>query len=71
MTLQKVSIWPQCHRKRFLLQLMSTVKLTFEKGYDIQIVMYTGTRKPDVSLVRELKNLSHAAINHGVIDQGK
>ena len=58
--------------KRFLFQLLSTVKLTGAKGYDTQMVMHTGTRASDVSLDSKFqKHLSTAARKHGVIEQGK
>ena len=58
--------------KRFLLQLMSTVKLLGEKIYDTQIVMHTGTRTYGVSLSSEFqKHISTVAHKHGFIDQEK
>ena len=58
--------------KRFLFQLISTVQLPGAKGYNIQMVMHTGTRTSDVSLANEFqKHLSNAALKHGVIYQGK
>ena len=36
--------------KRFLLQLIPTVKLPCSKGCDRQMVIHTGTRVSDVSL---------------------
>ena len=41
---------------RFLFQLMSTVKITGEKGDDTHMVIHTGTRTSDVSLASEFQN---------------
>ena len=58
--------------RKFLFQLMSTVKLTGKKGYDTQMVMLYETSTAAVSLVQEFqKNLSNASRKHGMIDQGK
>ena len=38
--------------KVFLFQLISTVQLPVEKGYDAQMVIHTGTRTSSVILAR-------------------
>ena len=51
---------------------METVQLKGARSYDTQMVMNTGTRKPDVSLASEFqKHMSTAERKHGVIDQAK
>ena len=70
-SVNKDILWPQYHKKKFLLQLTSTVKLTDERGYDTQIVTCNVTHTYDVSLVKKLKDLLHLEIKHGVIDQRK
>ena len=66
------SIWPQHHRKIFLLQLISTVQLPGTKIYNTQMVMHTGTCTSNVSLASEFQKGLHAtARKHVVIDQGK
>ena len=58
--------------KRFILQLISTVQILGEKGYDTQIVIHTVNCTSDVSLARELKKyLLHASHKRGVIYQGR
>ena len=58
--------------KRFIFQLIATLKLPYAKSYDTHMVMHTGTRTSDVSLAREFqKHLSGAAHKYGVIDQVK
>ena len=56
--------------KTFLLQLIPTVQLTSEKGYEKKVLMHNGDRTHDVSLARKFqKHLSNSAYKHGVIDQ--
>ena len=56
--------------KRFLLQLVSTVKFPGEKEYDTQMTMNSGTPTSDISLSQEFqKHLYNTALKHGVIDQ--
>ena len=57
--------------KRFLFQLISTVKLSGAKSYDTKMVMHTGTRTSDVNFSREFKNPSYTAHKHVVIDKCK
>ena len=53
--------------KRFILKLMSIVKLTGAKVYNTEIVIHTGTCAYDVSLAREFqKHLSKGASKHGM-----
>ena len=55
--------------KRFIFQLMSTVKLLGAIGYDTYTAMHTGTRTSNVSLASSFqKHLSTASRKNGVID---
>ena len=58
--------------KRYIYQLISTVKLPGSKIFDSQIQIHTGTQKYDVSLAKEFQE--HVTKKHrkdGVIDQEK
>ena len=69
---RKVAYGINVTEKRFLFQLISTVKLPGKKGYDTQTPIKYGIRTFNVSLSQELKkHLSNAAQKHGVIYQGK
>ena len=58
--------------KRYMHQLMSTVKLPGSKIFEKQILMHSCTPKKDVSLAKEFqKHLSNDYRKHGVIYQGK
>ena len=58
--------------KRYIYQLISTVKLPGSKIFDSQIQIHTGTQKYDVSLAKEFQE--HVTKKHrkdGVVDQEK
>ena len=58
--------------KRYIYQLMSTVKLPGSNIFDSQIQIHTGTPKYDASLAKEFqKNLTKNHRKDGIIDQGK
>ena len=49
-------------KKRFILQLMTTVKLPIYQGYETKIAMISATHKDNVILARESKkNLSNVS----------
>ena len=69
---REVVYGPNSTKKRFLLQLMSTVQLPGANIYYTQMVSHTETPTSDVSFAREFqKHLSTEAHKHRVIDQGK
>ena len=58
--------------KRFILKLMSTMKLPDAKIYDTKMFMKTVTCTYDVSLAREFqKHLSNASCKHRIIYERK
>ena len=58
--------------KRYIYQLMFTVKLPRSKIFDSQIQIHTGTPKDDVSLAKEFKeHLEKEHRKYGAIDKGK
>ena len=58
--------------KRYIYQLMFTVKLPGSNRFDLQMQMHTGTQKNDVSLAKEFQqHLENKHRKNGVINQGK
>ena len=58
--------------KRYIYQLISTVRLPGSIIFDSQIQIHTGTKKEDVSLAKEFQeHLKKKHRKYGVIDQGK
>ena len=58
--------------KRYIYQLMYTIKLPGSIIFDSQIQIHTGTQKYDVSLAKEFQeHLTKKYRKHGFIDQGK
>ena len=58
--------------KRYMYQLMSTVKLLVSKIFEKQILMHSCTQKKYFSLAKEFqKHLSNDDCKCGVIDQGE
>ena len=58
--------------KRFLLQLIFTLKFMCAKRYDSLMEIHSGTPTYDVSFSQEVqKHVSNIARKNGVIDQGK